>query len=217
MRHILTISAILGSLAPLAAAQSGAEVTVPAHSQQSRAFPFANICSTVETFKVTAQPETDWLRFEPAMADVQPGTPFVVHLTANSGNHAPGAYHASMKVLCASCAVSDPPCFQSVTDFPVRMTVANIAFPGEFEPVAGAANPATMSELAAASRPALYIPPAAPPPSSGNTWFAVVGGGLLLVGVSVMVLAISALKSDRKLQPAIGGMSAESERHRVRR
>jgi hypothetical protein len=221
MRYPLAIAAILLGLAATAAAQSGAKVTIPPHSQQSIAFPLANRCPSAETFKVSTQPETDWLRFEPATVDVRSGTSFVVRLTAISSNHAAGTYRTAVKVICASCAASNPPCFASATEFPVELTVANVAKPGEFEPIADAANPAADTRTAAGSRPVLYIPPD-PPPPSGNRWIAAAGGGLLLVGAGVMIFAIRALTSGRKLRPLIGQtsageLSAESERHQVRR
>ncbi|HUB78120.1 MAG TPA: hypothetical protein VMB03_04940 [Bryobacteraceae bacterium] len=216
MRHPIVIAAILAGIAPMAQTQSGAKVTIPPHSQQSAEFPFANICPTAETFKVSAEPAADWLRFEPSTIDVQPGTSFVVRLTANSGNHAAGTYRSGLRIICASCAASNPPCFESVTDLPVQLTVANVSFPGSFEPLAGAANPGAVTQHSAISQPAPYIPPEAPR-TSRNVWFAVVAGGLLLIGAVVLILAVYALRSDRKFRPATGELSAESERHQVRR
>ena len=220
MRHSILIAAMLASLVRIAAAQPGAKVTIPPHSHQSREFPFANICPAVETFKVATEPETDWLRSEPAIIDVQPGATFIVRLTANSGNHAPGTYRAAVKLMCVSCAASNPPCFQSATEFPVQLTVANVEFPGEFEPITAAspsaAYPLTAGESTTRSHPAPYVPPA-PRPPAGSGLIAVVGGGLLLVGTGVMVLAILALRSNSKLRPAIGDITAESQRHQVRR
>ena len=215
MRHPLAIALILSGL-PAAAAQSGAKVTLPPHSGQSRAFPFANICPSTQTFKVSAQPETDWLRFEPATADVAPGASFLVRLTAHSGDRAAGTYRAVVKVICATCAAGDPPCFQGASEFPVELTVAKGGTPGEFEPIADVPDPAAAAQASAGSRPIPYIPPD-PPPPSGNRWFVVAGGGLLVVGAGVMVFAIYALTSGRKLRPAAGELNPESERHQVRR
>jgi hypothetical protein len=101
-------------------------------------------------------------------------------------------------------------------DFSVELTVANVAKPGDFEtiPDSPAAFPATAPPHAAQPMP--YIPSEEQRPPA-NRFFVLVAAALLATGLIGAVFALRALTVGRKAPIVSGELSAESERHQVRR
>jgi hypothetical protein len=214
--RVTTAAAIIWSLAATAAAQSGAKVTMPPDSRQTGRFPFLNSCPTAQMFKVSAQPPADWLRFDPATVEAAPGISFMVRVTANSANRAVGTYRTTLSLICASCAASNPPCLQNAKELPIELAVANVRMPGEFEPIHRPPSPIGMDNPATAQRTVPYIPPVAPPPPA-NRFIPIFAAALLAVGALVLIFAMRALAPGRKVRLVSDEMSAESQRHQVRR
>lgn len=213
MRKRLAIAAFLCILTAVAAAQSGADITMPPNARQTGRFQFSNNCLSGQTFRVAAEPQAEWLRFEPATVNVGPDTSFAVSVTVNTtGNRAPGTYRGNLKVFCASCAASEPPCLQEAKEFAINLTVANVRIPGEFQPIAEAPPPAP-APIPKKMSPAPFTPPD-PPRRSFDRFIPFIGGGLLVVGAIGIVLALRGLLSGRA---ANGVLGAESERHQVGR
>jgi hypothetical protein len=220
MRQGVTIAAMVWSLAAPAAAQWGARVTLPPHSRQSGKFHFANGCGNGQTFKASVDPSANWLHFEPATADVPPGSSSEVQVEVDAGNRALGTYHSTLKVYCATCAASDPPCFQNAMEFALELTVANVAKPSEFAlitpPPREEARPSSARSDGDAGRPTPFVP-AEPAPQRPSWFVPVVGGGALAVGAVGLVLSLRALWPKRGFGPVDGESAVESERHRVQR
>jgi hypothetical protein len=237
MRRHVTIVVFLGSLAVTAAAQSGAEITMPPDSKQEGLFPFSNSCPSSQTYRVSVQPEAKWLRFEPPAVNVGPDTSFAVRVTANtSGIRNPGTYRTSLRVVCASCSASDPPCLQDAREFPISLTIANVGSPGEFQPTAAPPAPPRATPESTPRLPLALISPD-PPRAASLRWIPVVGFGLLVAGSIALVLAVRALSTagdtahklvatqTRIVAPdasparmtALGQSAPESQRHQVRR
>jgi hypothetical protein len=215
MRREVTTAAILLGLAAGAAAQTGTRITMPPNARQTGQFPLANTCPSSQTFKLTSQPPADWLRLEPSTVNIAPNSSSQVRLTVSTANRALGGYRTAVKMVCMTCAASEPPCLQDAKDFPVELTVANVGTPGDFEtiPDSPAAVPVATPRQA---QPMPDIPPEEPRPS-GNRVFLLAAGGFLAMGLIGMVFAVRALTVGRKAPIANGELSAESERHQVRR
>jgi len=127
-------TAFLWSLAIMAAAQSGIEISMPPNSRQRGELTFANRCPTPETFQIGARPPVPWLSLDPTVVDVDPATSFAVQVTIRtSDDPKPGAKTTSVVAVCASCAVSQPPCFQSIQGAPLHLTVSGTGEPARFE------------------------------------------------------------------------------------
>jgi len=190
---------------------------MPPNARQSGQFPFTNNCPTNQVFKVSAEPPADWLRYEPPLVLVGAGMAFGVTVTANTaGNRAAGTYRTALKVVCASCAGSDPPCLQDARDFAVHLTVANVRAPGQFEPMATPTRAAPAPK--AAPEKLLPVVTEAEPGRPAFERYAVpVGGGLLAAGAIGVVAAMRGLAERRTARNAGGQSGAESERHQVRR
>jgi hypothetical protein len=216
MRRDVTTAAILLGLAAAAAGQTGSRITMPPNTRQTGQFPLTNTCPSSQTFKLSSQPPADWLRLEPSTVNVAPNSSSRVQVTVSAANRALGSYRTAVKMVCVSCAASDPPCLMDAKDFPIELTVANVAKPGDFEtiPDSPAAVPATTPPHA--EQPMPYISPEQPRPS-GNRVFLPMAGALLAMGLIGMVFAVRALTVGRKAPFANGEPSAESERHQVRR
>jgi hypothetical protein len=216
MRREVTAAAILLGLAAGAGAQTGTRITLRPNTRQTGQFPLANTCSSGQTFNLTTQPPADWLRLEPSTAIVGPNSSFQARLTVSAANRALGSYRTAVRVVCMSCAASDPPCPLDAKELPIELTVANVGTPGDFEtiPDSPAAVPATTPLQA--EQPMPYIPPEAPRPS-GKRVFLLVAGGLLAMGLIGGVFALRALTMGPKATIVRGKLSAESERHQVRR
>ena len=169
MRKLITIIAFLSSLAATTSAQSGAEITMPPHASQSGLFPFSNKCLTAQTFKISAVPPEDWLRFEPASVGVGADSSFAVRVTVStSGNRELGKYRSSLMVICTSCAATEPPCLMDAREFAISLTVANVRAPGEFQPMAepSVPVPAVPPESARSTMPIVQPDP---PPTTANS------------------------------------------------
>jgi hypothetical protein len=215
MRQRVTTAVFLWSLAGTAAAQSGAQVTMPPNSRQTGKFAFPNHCLSGQTFKVTAQPGADWMRFEPSTVDVGPNTSFGVQVTVSTGgNRKPGSYRSALMVVCATCAGANPPCFQEGKEFPISLTVANVKAPGDFEPTAEPQVAVPPMSREPAPMPAVVSPD--PPRRTAGRLVLWIAGALLVAGVLGILFALFAL-SGRATRIAVGQMGAESERHQVRR
>jgi len=216
MRREVTTAAILLGLAAGAGAQNGTRISLPPNARQTSQFPFANTCSSGQMFKVSSQPPADWLSLEPSTVNVGPNSSFQTRLTVSAANRELGSYHTTVKVVCMSCAASDPPCPLDAKEFPIELRITNIGTPGSFEtiPAPPAAVPATTPRQTAQPMP--YIPPEEPSPS-GNRVFLLVAAALLAMGLIGAVFAVRALTAGRKAPSASGELSAESERHQVRR
>jgi hypothetical protein len=211
-----TAATILLSLAAWASAQPGARITMPPNTRQTGQFPLANTCSSGQTFKLSSQPPADWLRLDPSTVNIAPNSSSQVRLTVNSANRGLGRYRTAVKVACMTCAVSDPPCLQDAGDFPIELTVANGTAPGEFEPMPDSSAAVSAPLPSPAARPKPYIPPEEPRPS-GHPVFLLAAGALLAMGLAGAVFALRALTVGSKAPRVSGELSAESERHRVRR
>jgi hypothetical protein len=210
-----TIAAILLSLTAGAGAQLGVKIAMPPNTRQTGQFPFANTCSSGQTFKLSSQPPADWLRLDPSTVNVGADSSFDVRVTVNAGNRGLGIYRTAVKIICSTCAASAPPCLMDAREFPIEMTVAGVK-PGEFEPLPDSAAAVSATRPRQAAQPMPYIPPEQPQ-SSGNRVFVLVAGALLAMGLMGMVFAIRALTVGRKVRIVSGEMGAESERHQVRR
>jgi hypothetical protein len=161
---------------------------MPPNSHQTGQFPFANNCITVQTFKVTAHPQADWLRFEPSTVEVGPETSFSVQVTVSTaGNRTPGRYRSGLMVVCATCAATEPPCLQDAGDFPISLTIADIKTPGGFEPTAAPA-PAV---------PQPIVTPPDPPRLTLERFVPLIGGVLLAAGSVGMLVAVRGLYAGR--------------------
>jgi hypothetical protein len=219
MRKRVTAIVFLGSLAATAAAQPGAEITMPPNSRQMGQFPFANNCPTSQRFQVSAAPPAPWLRFEPSTIIVAPGTSFAVQVLVNTSSlHTLGAYRTSLRVVCSSCAGADQPCLQDAKEFPIELTVADVKSPGEFEPTAAPAPPQPAKPEISAPRPVALISPE-PPRFTHLPVLAVVGFGLLAAGLITLLLAVRGLSSRAgpagAARTAGGDMRPESERREL--
>jgi hypothetical protein len=110
-------------------------------------------------------------------------------------------------MVCASCAVSEPPCFEIAQEVPVSLTVSGIQGPGRFEPAPPAPAPSPPPSVvenpkfAGASRnngmapslaPATLTPAAPDPPQSRGRVPLLAGGGLLIAGVAGALMAAKA-------------------------
>jgi len=213
MRKRVTTIVFLGCLAVTAAAQSGAEITMPPNSRQMGQFPFTNSCPTIQTFQVTAAPPAPWLRFEPSTANVRPDTSFGVQVLVNtSGIGKLGKYRTSLRVVCSSCAGAKEPCLQDAKELPIDLTVANVKSPGEFEPTAEPtpAPPPPKQESAAAGPVALISPE--PLRFMHLPVLPMVGFGLLVAGSIAMLLAVRGLSSTAGAAgPAQDGQRTRSD------
>jgi hypothetical protein len=216
MRRDATTAAILVGLAAGAVAQTGTRITLPPNTRRTGQLPVTNTCPSSQSFKLSAQPPADWLHLQQSTLDVGPNSSFQTRLTVSADNRALGSYRTAVKVVCISCAASEPPCGLDAKEFPIELTVANVGTPGDFEtiPDSPAAVPATTPRQTAP--PVRYIPPEEPRPS-GNRVFLLVAGGLLTMGLIGAVFALRALSLGRKAPGPSGEPSAESERHQVRR
>jgi hypothetical protein len=216
MRRELNTAAILLSLAATAGAQTGVRITLPPNGRQTGEFPVANTCPSGQTFKLSSEPPAAWLRLEPSTVNIAPNSSSQMQVTVSAANRAPGSYRTAVKAVCMSCAASDPPCLLGAEEFPIELTVANVAKPSDFEtiPDSPAAVPAATPLQTA--QPMADIPPEEPRPS-GNRAFLLVTGALLAMGLSGAVFAVRALTVGRKAPRVSGELSAESERHQVRR
>jgi hypothetical protein len=216
MRKELITAAILCSLPAVVAAQMGTRITMPPNTRQTGQFPLANTCSSGQTFKLSSQPPADWLRLDPSTVNIAPDSSSQVQLTVSAANRGLGSYRTAVKMVCMTCAASEPPCPQDAKSFPIELTVANVGTPGDFEtiPDSPAAVPAATPLQAAQPMP--YIPAEEPRPSV-NRVFLLAAGALLAIGLIGMVFAVRALTVGRKAPVASGELSAESERHQVRR
>ena len=211
-----TTAAILLSLAAGAGAQPGVKIAMPPNTRQTGQFPFANTCSSGQTFKLSSQPPAEWLRLDPSTVNVGADSSFDVTVRVNSGNRGLGTYRTAVKIICSTCAASEPPCLLDAREFPIEMTVAGVKTPGGFEPIRDSAAAVSATRPRQAAQPMPYIPPEQPQ-SSGNRVFVLVAGALLAMGLIGMVFAIRALTVGRKVRIVSGEMGAESERHQVRR
>jgi hypothetical protein len=218
MRTGVTIAAMVLGLAAPAAAQSVAKVTLPPHSRQSGQFNFANTCNTGQTFRAAVDPPADWLHFEPGTVDLPPGSSSEIRVAADAGNHSLGSYRSTLKVYCTSCAGGNPPCFQNVNEFPVELTVANVARASEFTVIASPPPEVPSSARADEDRgrPAPFVP-SEPAPRRPSWLVPVVGGGVLALGAIGLLLSLRALWPKRAFSPVDGESAVESERHRVQR
>jgi hypothetical protein len=216
MRKEFITATILLSLPAAATAQTGTRITLPPNARRTGQFPVANTCPSVQTFKASSQPPADWLHLEPSTVNIAPDSSSQVRLTVNAANRPLGNYRTEVKVVCMSCAASEPPCPLDAQEIPIELTVANVGKPGDFEiiPDSPAAVPATTPPQVA--QPVPYIPPEEPKPS-GNRVFLLVAGGFLAMGLIGMVFAVRALTVGRKTPGGSGEPSAESERHQVKR
>jgi hypothetical protein len=223
MSKRVTVAISLGCLAAAANAQSGAQITMPPNARQTGLFSFANQCGSAQTYKASAEPPTDWLRLDPATIAAQPDATFGVRVTVHTtDSHQPGSYRSSLKLVCVSCAASDPPCLQVAKDLPIVLTVANVKVPGEFLPMMEAHAPVTVEKTqAAAPQP---ITPDTPQPITPDTpqpsrprllpWVAF---GLSAVGVMGAMVAALSMLNRRAKHRTVRVSGAESERHQVRR
>jgi len=216
MRKEFITATILLSLPAAAAAQTGTRITMPPNSRQTGQFPLTNTCSSSQTFKLSSQPPVDWLRLEPSTVNIAPNSSSQVQVTVSAANRALGGYRTAVKMVCMSCAASEPPCLMDAKDSPIELTVANVAKPGDFEtiPDSPAAVPATAPHHAA--QPIPYIPSEEQRPPA-NRVFLLVAATLLATGLAGMVFALRSLTVGRKAPIVSGELSAESERHQVRR
>lgn len=217
MRKRVTTIAFLCSLTASAAVESGARISMPPNSQQTGRFSFANQCPSNQTFRVNAQPPADWLRFEPAIVNAGPNTSFDVRVTVKtSGGAKPGAFQSSIRVICASCVASEPPCIEEAAEFPIRLTVAEMKAPGDFEPIEASAAPASAAARPAAPNPA--APPAAPRRAIPR-FLLLIAGGILAAAAIVIFLAIRELSATARIERDLQArrFPSESQRHRVRR
>lgn len=215
-KHAVSAVVIAGSLAAMAAAQSGARVTLPPNGWQSTQAPFVNHCQDVESYRVSTDPPAEWLRFEPATVNAPSGTAFGVQITARAGKHALGKYTTSLRAICISCAVTNSPCLQPAQAFPVEMTVANVGIAGAFEPILDTPSRAAAVTRSTIPMPKVYVPPAPAAPAI-NKYIPAIGGTLLFLAAIGMLVGLRALGSGRKVHLVSGSMGAESERHQVRR
>lgn len=212
MRKQISVAVVLSGFALAAAAQTGARLTLPTNSRQEGHFRFANMCPNTQTYRAITDPPVEWLHIESPTTNADSGTSFSVGVMVDSAGLRMGPYKTSLRVICASCAVSDPPCFDVPKDFPLEVIVANVAVAGEFEPIIPP--PPVIPRTDPPKIPEPYVPPAAPP-QHRYVFIPVVGGGLLLVAMAGMVFAMRALASSRRGE--FEDASAESHRHHVRR
>ena len=216
MRRDVTTAAILLGVAAAAAGQTGTRIAMPPNTRQTGRFPLTNTCTSSQTFKLSSQPPADWMHLEPSTVNIAPNSSSQVQLTVSATNRALGGYRTAVKMVCMSCAASEPPCLMDGKDFSVELTVANVAKPGDFEtiPDSPAAFPATAPPHAAQPMP--YIPSEEQRPPA-NRFFVLVAAALLATGLIGAVFALRALTVGRKAPIVSGELSAESERHQVRR
>ena len=166
---------------------------MPANSQQTGRFPLANNCITVQTFTVTAQPEVDWLRFEPSVVEIGPATSFDVQVTVNTAGYRKlGLYRSVLMLVCDTCAATAPPCLQEAREFPISLTIADAETAGELEPTSAPAVP----------RPIVTQPD--PPRQTPQRFVPLIGGALLAAGSVGMFVAL------RGLLPGNGGNKADN-------
>jgi hypothetical protein len=219
MRIPVTTAAVFWSLAATAAAQSGVQITMPPNARQEGQVPFANNCPTAQTFKVSAEPQTRWLHFEPSTVDVSPNTSFGLRVTLNTaGNLAAGKYRTSLKVVCMTCPATDPPCLQDAKELAIGMTVANVKKTGPFE---------AMTVAAPAPAPAVFTSPETEPPQPfippdepstvKRSVAPLIGGIVLVIGAIGILVAVRGMVYGRPMRAAGAQSGAESERHQVRR
>ena len=211
----IRVTILLASLATVAHAQYGAEVTVPPNTHQAGLFPFANSCATLQTYKVSIPPADDWMRIEPPTVDVGPGTSFAVRVNVNSTGRKLGSYDSKLSIICTSCAGSSPPCLQSARDFAIRMNVARVMAPSEFAPIAGTDVPSlTEREPAETPHPIILEDPPRRPSMGYLPWIALT---FLVVGLIGAVFALWSLFGMSSKNSSRTLTAAESNRHRVRR
>jgi hypothetical protein len=214
----VTAIAFLCSLAAHAAVDSGARISMPPNSQRTGRFSFANRCPSNQTFRVTAQPPADWLRFEPATVNAGPHTSFDVRVTVRtSGRATLGAFQSSIRVICASCVASEPPCIEEAAEFPISLTVAQMKAPGDFEPIEVSAPPISAAGKPMAAPKPVGLPAA--PRRAIPRFFLLIAGAILAAGAVVLFLAVRELSSAARTERALQArrFAPESERHRVRR
>jgi hypothetical protein len=216
VRKRVTAIAFLCSLTAHAAVDSGARISMPPNSQKTGRFSFVNHCPTNQTFRITAQPPADWLRFEPATVNARPNTSFDVRVTVKTSGRAKlGAFQSGIRVICAGCVASEPPCIEEAAEFPISLTVAEMKAPGDFEPIEVSAAPASATPTVAPKPAGL---PAAPRRAIPR-FFLLIGGAILAAGAVVLFLAVRELSSTARTERALQArrFAPESERHRVRR
>lgn len=195
---------LLSSLAAPGAAQSGAEITMPANSRQTAQFAFVNSCPTRQTFRITAEPPAEWLRFDPTSVDVERDRSFEVRVTVSTFvTRKPAVYRSKLRSVCASCAAGDPPCFQEATEFPIGLTIDNTrTTPGQFEPVAAPGDDPQPAQPDRAPMPPLIRPQSVRPRKLD---FPIAVAGLLAAGVAGIAVAARGLLSIRRAQGMAGG------------
>jgi hypothetical protein len=216
VRVILT--AFVLSLTGSAFAQSGVEITMPRVGHQVGGFPFANKCGTDQTFEITAEPPAAWLDLQPRTVDVRASSSFDVQAKVNTTGNLPfGTYQSSVRIICATCAVNNPPCLQQATEVPVRLIVAEVAKPGAFTPIVPLAAPAATAEPQP-KKPAPIVTLEMPAHDHPRL-IAILAFAFLFVGLMAGAVALLGL-SSRNRTPRFAGpdqQPAETDRHRVRR
>jgi hypothetical protein len=216
MRKGLTAIAFLLSLAGTCWGQSGAAITMPRNSSQEEVFTFANSCPTREILRVSAQPHVDWLKMDSQPITAGPDTSFDVHVNVDTSGAKLGEYRASVVVICATCALIGQECLQPAKEVPISLTVANVDKPRALELTADPPPP-PRAPVEKKKMPALVIP-ADPPRAKGLRYLPLVGMGLLVLGSLGLLVAVLALTgSGRSVRTANGEMTAETERHQIRR
>jgi hypothetical protein len=118
-----------------AQAQSGMELSLPPNSQRTAQFSFANSCPTEQRFRVTAQPAAEWLHFvDPATVDVKAGDSIDFRFTVRTSDKVTSDGRKSkLRVVCISCAGTEPPCLQSIREVPVILTIGSLGSVGNVE------------------------------------------------------------------------------------
>jgi hypothetical protein len=203
-------------------AQSGVEITMPRIGHQTGGFPFANRCAANETYQVASEPSIDWLELAPPTLEVRANSAFAVQVTViTSGKLSPGNYQGNVRVICASCAITNPPCLQPVIDLPVHLTVADVSKPGVFAPIVPPALPvpSVASIPSAPKRVPVPIITFEMPTPEHQRLVALIAFAFLMVGglgAAVALRGLASRQTARRLVMGEGPM-VESERHRVRR
>ena len=217
MLKFIARAAFFWGLTASALAQSGAEITVAPNARQEGLFPFANSCPTAETFKIFAEPEEDWLRFEPASVDVGPNTSFAVRIKVNSNALKPATYRSNVMVVCSSCAANTPPCLQSARQFAVAMKVVPGATATGFVPMAHEGPAAPRPAPQDHTSPTPLIAPAPPPAQPNRMLLPYIALAMLGIGLLGAVVALHGLMVGREQRSSRGQSNAESQRHQIRR